>query len=41
LARKGNISLLDSNSIPEWEREALLGFLMRDLKKEAEKYKNI
>jgi hypothetical protein len=41
LAKKANISLLDSNNIPDWEREAILGLLMRDLKKETEQYKDI
>jgi len=32
---------MDSNNMPDWEREAMLGFLMRDLKKEAEQYNSI
>lgn len=41
MAKKANISILDSNNMPDWEREVMIGFLMRDLKKEAEQYNSI
>lgn len=39
LAKKANISYQDTNALPDWERDVLVGFLMRDLKKEAEQIK--
>jgi len=41
LAKMANISLLDSNLIPDWERTIMVNFLMRDIKKEQESYENI
>ena len=35
LARKANISLLESNLLPLFEKDSLLGFLSEDLKQEA------
>ncbi len=34
LARKANISISDSNNIPEFELMSLIGLLMKDLKQE-------
>lgn len=36
LAKKVNISWMDSSMMPEFERKMLIGLLMRDLKKEEE-----
>jgi hypothetical protein len=41
LAKKANISIMDSNNMPDWEREVMIGFLMRDLKKEENQYNSI
>lgn len=38
LARNANISMLDSNVMPEFERKMLVGMLSKDLKEEAEAY---
>ena len=38
LARKANISLLESSMMPEFEREAFVNLLIKDLRKEAESY---
>lgn len=31
LASKGGMSILDSNNIPDFERELFIGFLMKEL----------
>lgn len=38
LARNANISMLDSNLMPDFERKMLVGMLSKDLKEEAEAY---
>jgi hypothetical protein len=41
LARGANISIQDSNNMPEFERKMIVGMLSKDLKEEAEAYNNI
>jgi hypothetical protein len=41
LARKANISFMDSNMMPDFERTMVVGLLTRDLKIEEEAYSNI
>lgn len=36
LARKANISLIESTMLPEFEREAYVNMLLKDLKQEVE-----
>jgi hypothetical protein len=38
LARHGGISLYESSVMPEFEREAFINLLVKDLKKEKESY---
>lgn len=39
LSKHANISFVDSNNMPDFERQALVGMLMRDVKKEEEMYR--
>ena len=41
LARRANISFMDSNMMPDFERVMVVGMLNKDLKEEAEAYNNI
>ena len=41
LASKGGISLMDSNNIPDFERELYVGLLMKDLKNRKASYDSI
>lgn len=38
LAKKCNVSFMDTNNMPDFEREMMVGMLGRDLKKESELY---
>lgn len=38
LARKGGIGFLESNNMADFEREACLNMLLRDLKNEAKQF---
>jgi hypothetical protein len=40
LARKANISILESNLMPEYEREAYVNLLLKDLKDEVNAMKS-
>lgn len=40
LARGANITITDSNRMPDFERKLIVGMLSKDLKEEAEAYNN-
>jgi len=39
LARGANITISDSNAMPEFERKMIVGMLSKDMKEESEAYK--
>jgi len=41
LARKANISFLDSNMMPDFERQMAVGMLSKDLKDEEKYYEGL
>lgn len=41
LARRANISIMDSNMMPDFERVVILGLLSKDMKEEQAAYENI
>ena len=41
LARKANITFFDSNLMPDFERQMVVGMLTKDLKEEEDHYNSI